>query len=57
MLADLKALFAEHGITTYSVDGDLKIDRDGLAKAIELGLLPEDPADLVAHFRAMRDDK
>jgi flagellar capping protein FliD len=56
MFADLKALFAQHGITTYSVDGDLKIDRDGLAKAIELGLLPEDPADLEEHFRKMRDE-
>lgn len=51
--AELKALLTAHGIKVYMVDGEPKIDKEGLIRAIEAGILPEDPADLKDHFGRM----
>jgi hypothetical protein len=57
--AGFKALCALLGVQTYSKTDafgrpDVAVDREGLNKLIAAGLLPEDPADLIAHMEALR---
>ncbi|MFD3531958.1 hypothetical protein [Streptomyces sp. NPDC058664] len=57
--AGFKALCAALGVQTYSKTDafgrpDIAVDREGLNKLIAAGVLPEDPADLMAHMEKLR---